>query len=69
MLATGLAATLLLGLSGVYPFEYLLSEYLPWFLLMAWAEAFTTGAAITLMVVYRPGWVVTFDDNRYLRNK
>jgi uncharacterized membrane protein len=69
MLATGLAATLLLGLSEVYPFEYLLTEYLPWFILMAWAEAFTTGAAITLMVVYRPGWVLTFDDARYLRNK
>jgi uncharacterized membrane protein len=69
MLATGLAATLVLGLSGVYPFEYLLTEYLPWFVLMAWAEAFTTGAAITLMVVYRPRWVVTFDDTRYLRDK
>jgi uncharacterized membrane protein len=69
MVATGLAASLLLGLSGVYPFEYLLSEYLPWFALMAWAEAFTTGAAITLMVVYLPGWVATFDDSRYLRNK
>jgi uncharacterized membrane protein len=36
---------------------------------MAWAEAFTTGAALTLMVVYRPDWVATFDDARYLRNQ
>jgi uncharacterized membrane protein len=35
---------------------------------MAWAEAFLTGAAITLMVVYQPGWVATFDDRRYLRD-
>jgi uncharacterized membrane protein len=69
MLATGLAATLLLGMSGVYPFTYLLSEYLPWFVLMAWAEAFITGAALTLMVVYLPRGVATFDDSRYLRNK
>lgn len=69
MLATGLAATLLLGMSGVYPFTYLLSEYLPWFVLMAWAEAFITGAALTLMVVYLPRGVATFDDGRYLRNK
>ena len=41
MLATGLAASLLLGAAGVYSFEYLGSEYVPWFLLMAWAEAFT----------------------------
>jgi len=68
MLATGLAATLLLGMSGVYPFTYLLSEYLPWFVLMAWAEAFITGAALTLMVVYLPRGVATFDDGRYLRN-
>ncbi len=69
MIATGLAASLLLGAAGIYPFEYLAAEYAPWFLLMAWAEAFTTGAAITLMVVYRPDWVATFDDTRYLGNR
>jgi uncharacterized membrane protein len=68
LLATGLAASALLGAAGVYSFDYLGTEYIPWFLLMGWAEAFTTGAAITLMVVYRPEWVVTFDDARYLRN-
>jgi uncharacterized membrane protein len=68
MLATGLAASMLLGTAGVYSFDYLGSEYAPWFLLMAWAEAFTTGAALTLMVIYRPDWVATFDDARYLRN-
>jgi uncharacterized membrane protein len=69
MLATGLAASMLLGAAGAYSFEYLGAEYAPWFLLMAWAEAFTTGAAVTLMVVYRPDWVATFDDARYLRNR
>jgi uncharacterized membrane protein len=69
MLATGVVATLLLVAGGVYPFEYLQTEYLPWFILLAWAEAFTTGAAITLMVVYRPQWVATFDDARYLRRR
>jgi uncharacterized membrane protein len=53
----------------VYSFQYLAADYLPWFALMAWAEAFTTGAAITLMVVYRPAWVATFDDARYLRRR
>ncbi|HTS55736.1 MAG TPA: energy-coupling factor ABC transporter permease [Burkholderiales bacterium] len=66
MLATGALASLLLGAAGAYTFEYLLSEYLPWFVLLAWAEAFTTGAVITLVVIYRPSWIATFDDRRYL---
>jgi uncharacterized membrane protein len=36
---------------------------------MAWSEAFATGMLITLMVVYRPAWVATFDDRRYLLGK
>ena len=66
MIATGALATALLTVAQVYSLEYLWTEYLPWFVLMAWAEAFSTGAAITLMVVYRPAWVATFDDRRYL---
>jgi uncharacterized membrane protein len=69
MAASGCVACILLALSGRFTPEFLLTEYLPWYLLMAWAEAFLTGAAITLMVVYRPGWVVTFDDRRYLREQ
>ena len=69
MLSTGLTASALLASSGAYPFEYLRSDYLPWFLLMSWAEAFVTGGLITLMVVYRPQWVATFDDDRYLAGK
>ena len=64
--STGVLASLLLAVSGAYGFDYLLQEYLPWFVLLAWAEAFTTGAVITLVVVYRPAWIVTFDDRRYL---
>lgn len=69
MIGTGVAASLALAAAGAYSIDYLLSDYLPWFILMAWAEAFTTGAAITLAVVYRPGWVATFDDARYLRDR
>ena len=53
MAATGLGGTLLLQLSGVYPPAYLYHDYLPYFILMAWSEAVTTGMAITLMAVYR----------------
>lgn len=69
MAATGLGGTLLLQLSGVYPAAYLYTDYLPYFILMAWSEAVTTGMAITLMVVYQPQWVDTFDDTRYLKRR
>ncbi len=69
MVVTGLMASALLVGADAYPAEYLRSSYLPWYLLMSWAEAFTTGAAITLLVVYRPDWVSTFDDRRYLIGK
>ncbi|MCL4470837.1 MAG: energy-coupling factor ABC transporter permease [Gammaproteobacteria bacterium] len=69
MAATGLGATLLLLLSGAYPAAYLFHDYLPYFILMAWSEAVTTGMAITMMVVYTPQWVGTFDDARYLHRK
>ncbi|MHB0984478.1 MAG: energy-coupling factor ABC transporter permease [Sulfuricella sp.] len=69
MAATGLGATLLLLWSGAYPAAYLFHDYLPYFILMAWSEAVTTGMAITMMVVYTPQWVGTFDDARYLHRK
>jgi uncharacterized membrane protein len=69
MLATGLAASGLLVATGAYPFETLRADYLPWYLLMSWAEAFSTGGALTLLVVYRPQWVATFDDARYIAGK
>lgn len=64
--ATGLAASLLLGLMAIYPFAYLSHYYLPYYVFMGWSEALTTGMLLTLMVVYRPHWVGTFDDARYL---
>lgn len=67
--AVGLASTAFAAATGAYPLAYLLDEYLPYYLLMAWAEAFATGMLVTVMVVYKPQWVATFDDRRYLWNK
>lgn len=64
--ATGVLAALLLWAAGVYGAETLLGEFLPYFLLLGFAEAWLNGAAITLMVVYRPHWVGSFDERRYL---
>ncbi len=69
MALTGLAATGLLAAAGAYALDYLSSQYLPYFLLMGWSEALLSGMVMTLLVVYRPRWVATFDDARYLRNK
>lgn len=69
VLAIGGTATLFLFAAGVYGGEYLMHEYLPFFLLLAFSEAWISGMAMTLMVVYRPEWVATFDDRRYLSNK
>jgi uncharacterized membrane protein len=45
---------------------YQLFPYLP---LMFFSEAFINGMIVTAMVALRPGWVVSFDDNLYIKNK
>lgn len=68
--AVGLATTALMTLSGTYTLDYLLTHYTPYAtLLISWAEAFSTGMAVTLMAVYRPAWLETFDDAKYIQNK
>jgi uncharacterized membrane protein len=42
------------------------SDYLLASVLLAWGEALTTGMMMTVFVVYRPGWVMLFDDARYI---
>lgn len=66
VVATGALSTILLLLSGAYTADLLLNEYLPFYLLLGFAESWLNGAAITLMVVYYPRWVGSFDDRRYL---
>ena len=56
-------------MAGAYEWEYLSGEYLPYFLLLAFSEAWLSGMVMTLFVVYRPNWVLTFDDSRYLTGK
>lgn len=67
VLAVGLAFSLLFWAAGAYDAGYLFEEYLPYVLLLAFAEAWLSGMLVTLFVVYRPEWLCTFDDSRYLR--
>lgn len=69
IMGTGLAATLFLSAAGDYTWHDLSGSYLPFYMLMAWSEALTTGVIITLLVVYRPNWVATFDDKAYIDNR
>jgi uncharacterized membrane protein len=65
IVSTGLATTLALWLAGVYSADTLFTDYFPYFALLGFAEAWLNGAAVTLMVVYYPQWVGSFDDRRY----
>ncbi|UCV06385.1 energy-coupling factor ABC transporter permease [Dechloromonas denitrificans] len=69
IIGVGFSVTLFLAVAGVYEWEYLISEYFPYFFLLAFSEAWLSGMVMTLFVVYRPNWVVTFDDSRYLADK
>lgn len=68
-LAVGFVASLVLGVSGTYGFAELFEDYLPYFLLLGFSEAWLSGMVMTLFVVYRPSWAGTFDDSRYLIGK
>jgi uncharacterized membrane protein len=69
LLVVILCAATVMMLGGVYSLQELESEYFPFVPLMLFPEAFLTGMLIAIFVVMRPGWVVTFDDARYLHGK
>ncbi len=67
--AIAVGTTALMVLAGAYSLDYLLGQYTPYALLLSWGEAFSTGMAVTVMAVYRPAWLETFDDVKYIQNK
>ena len=67
LVASGLASGALL-IAGPYDLEQV-SPHLTALALMLFPEALMNGMAITLMISYRPHWVVTFEDDRYLDGK
>lgn len=69
VLGVGMVITLVLSIAGAYSWDYLITEYFPYFMLLGFAEAWLSGMLMTLFVVYRPAWVSAFDDSRYLADK
>lgn len=67
--ASRVASIVLLSLVNAYPETKLIEESLLYLPLFMFPEAFITGMLISVFVVYKPGWVVTFDDDRYIIGK
>jgi uncharacterized membrane protein len=68
-LVGGLAAAIALVAPGGVPASIVFGDYAPYLLYLAFGEATLTGMLLTLAVVYRPQWVTTFDDERYVRGR
>lgn len=68
LLLAACSGLLALWLAGAYAADHLLENALPFYFLLAWSEAFTSGLVMAILIVYRPEWVATFDDQRYLAN-
>lgn len=69
VVASGLITSAVLIVAGAYSFSFLASDYLPYFILLGFSEAWIGGALITLLVVFKPEWVLAFDDRKYLIGK
>lgn len=65
----GTVSVLLLALFHAYDWHMLTHEFLPYYYLLSFAEAFISCGLITVFVVYRPEWVYSFRDERYLIEK
>jgi uncharacterized membrane protein len=69
ILLAGLASGLVQQLAAVHPADTLLNNFLLILPLLMFGEGFLNGAALSLVVAYRPAWVATFHDRWYLQGK
>jgi len=65
----GLAGAGITVLGAGRPADLVFGERAPFLLYLAFGEGTLTGMILTLLVVYRPEWVATFDDRRYLTGR
>ena len=68
-LASGYLASGLLLFSGTFNLLELQQNFLPFFPLMFLPEAIVNGWIMTILVLYRPNWVSSFNDELYLKGK
>lgn len=69
MAVTMLITTLLFLCCSPYSWMDVADRYLPFAPMMIFAEGFFTGMLATSMVLFRPEWIGSFDDRRYLNGK
>ena len=69
VLASGYLAAWLLVMSGNYSLLQLKQSLLPFFPLMFIPEAVINGWLVTILVLYKPDWVGSFQDEFYLKGK
>jgi uncharacterized membrane protein len=67
--ASRLASIVVLSLVNAYPDAKLIDESFLYIPLFMFPEMFVTGMLISIFVVYKPDWVTTFDDERYITGK
>jgi uncharacterized membrane protein len=67
--ATITASAILLLALGAYPPAIIVHDYLVMLPLIMFPEGFITGMIMTMLVVYKPHWVRTFDDRDYIHGK
>ena len=66
-LGGGLSAVALIIVAGTDPEAvYLAQEYARFLPLLMPSEAFITGMLLSILLVYHPSWVATFNDHRYI---
>lgn len=69
ILLAGLASGLVQQLAEVQPGDTLVNNFLMILPMLMFGEGFLNGAALSLVVAYRPAWVATFHDRWYLHGK
>ena len=67
--AAGLAGAIALTGGAGRAAGLVFGEYAPYLIYLAIGEATLTGMAMTLAIVYRPQWVASFDDAKYLKGR
>lgn len=67
--AAGIAGAIALTWGAGRHAGLVFGEYVPYLIYLAFGEATVSGMLLTLAVVYRPRWVATFDDARYITGR
>ncbi len=69
VLVVMVAKTLLFGVLTDITWDVLISEYFRYTLLLVLPEGVLNGMVITALVMFRPEWVATYSDARYLEGR